>query len=143
MQIRFWEAKDIPVLAELEKKCFSDPWTEEMLFDGIKYPYYYGFLAEEEGQVCAYSLLSVLFEDAEIPNIAVDIPYRKRGIAKALMTSMHGFAKEKGATTCFLEVRSSNLAAQKLYEGLGYERYGVRARYYSDGEDAVLMKKDL
>ncbi len=143
MKIRRLEEKDVSVLAEMEKRCFIDPWTEEMLSDCLRYPYYYGLIAEEGGQVCGYCVLIVLFEDGEIANIAVDIPYRGRGIAKALMDYAHGLAKSLGAERCLLEVRQSNAAAISLYQGFGYEEYGVRERYYPDGENARLMRKEF
>lgn len=143
MQIREWTKEDIDVLAEMEERCFKEPWTKEMLSDCLRYPIYNCFLAEEGGQVCGYCCLITVYEDAEVGNIAVDKPFRGRGIAQALMQAMHERAKEKGATQCLLEVRVSNTPAISLYQKFGYEIYGVRARYYEDGEDAFVMKKDL
>ena len=143
MIIREWTKEDIPTIAEMEQRCFRDAWTEEMLSDTLRYPIYNCFLAEEGGQVCGYCCLIVVCEDAEVGNIAVDAPFRGRGIAKALMEAMHERAKEKGATQSFLEVRVSNENAIALYKKLGYEGYGIRARYYEDGEDALVMKRAL
>ena len=143
MTIRAWTKEDIPVLAKIERECFTAPWTEDMLADCLRYPIYNCFLAEEGGQVCGYCCLIVVCEDAEVGNIAVDFPFRGRGIAKALMEKMHTCAKEKGATQCFLEVRVSNENAIALYKKFGYEPYGIRAKYYEDGEDALAMKREL
>ena len=143
MIIRPWTKEDIPVIAEMERRCFHDAWTEEMLSDTLRYPIYNCFLAEEGGQVCGYCCLIVVCEDAEVGNIAVDTPFRGKGIGKALMDAMHQRAKEKGATQSFLEVRVSNANAIALYKKFGYESYGIRARYYEDGEDAMVMKRAL
>ncbi len=143
MTIRFWEEKDIDVIAKIEQECFIAPWSKEMLCDCLRYPYYRCFVAEEGGQVCGYCCLIALFEDGEVANIAVSKEYRGRGIAKALMKTMHDTAKRNGATRCLLEVRKSNAPAISLYQGFGYQKYGERARYYEDGEDAILMQKDL
>ena len=143
MIIREWTKEDIPVIAEMERRCFHDAWTEEMLSDTLRYPIYNCFLAEEGGQVCGYCCLIVVCEDAEVGNIAVDTPFRGKGIGKALMEAMHQRAKEKGATQSFLEVRVSNANAIALYKKFGYESYGIRARYYEDGEDAMVMKRAL
>ena len=143
MIIREWTKEDIPVIAEMEGRCFHDAWTEDMLGDCLRYPIYNCFLAEEGGQVCGYCCLIVVCEDAEVGNIAVDTPFRGKGIGKALMEAMHQRAKEKGATQSFLEVRVSNANAIALYKKFGYESYGIRARYYEDGEDAMVMKRAL
>ncbi len=143
VQIRPWTAEDIPVLTKMERECFVDPWTEEMLKDCLRYPYYHCFLAEEGGQVCGYCCLIHLFEDGEIANIAVESSFRGRGIAKLLMESMHERAKTLGGVRTLLEVRKSNTPAVRLYESFGYKQYGVRARYYEDGEDALLMERKL
>lgn len=140
MIIREWTKEDLSVIAEMERRCFYDAWTEEMLADTLRYPIYNCFLVEEGGQVCGYCCLIVVCEDAEVGNIAVDLPFRGRGVGKALMEKMHERARAKGATQCFLEVRVSNQNAIALYKKFGYESYGIRARYYEDGEDAVVMK---
>ena len=143
MYIRAWEKTDLEILAKMEQSCFKDPWSKELLEDTFKYPYYHCYLAEEEGQVCGYCCLIVLFEDAEIGNIAVDAAFRGRGIATELMKTMHKKARDLGAKRCLLEVRVSNAPAIALYEKFGYQRYGVRAKYYEDGEDAFVMEKTL
>lgn len=143
MQVRSWEQKDITKLAEMERRCFSDPWTEQMLADTLKLPVYHGFLVEEQGEILGYASMIVVCEDAEVGNIAVDLPFRGRGLSKVLMDAMHERAKSLGATQCFLEVRVSNAVAISLYQKYGYEKYGVRAKYYADGEDAFVMKKSL
>ena len=143
MIIRAWEEKDIPAIADIENKSFADPWTEGMLRDCLRYPIYHNFLAEEGGQVCGYCCLILLFEDAELANIAVAPTYRGQGVGKLLMEKMHSYAKAFGAERMLLEVRVSNQSAIGLYEKYGYERYGLRENYYADGEDAYLMQKSL
>ncbi len=143
MRIRKWEEADISTLVETERRCFSDPWTEQMFSDCLKLPVYHCFLAEEDEKIVGYSVLIAVCEDADVANIAVDPPFRGKGIAKALMETMHGQAKSSGATQCFLEVRVSNVAAIALYRAYGYETCGLRKGYYADGEDAFVMKKTL
>jgi ribosomal-protein-alanine N-acetyltransferase len=134
---------DVEVLAEMEKRCFKEPWTAEMFSALLSYPFQHGFIAEEGGQVCGYCCLSVVFDEAEILNIAVDTSYRKRGFGEQILESVLEKAKELGAEKCFLEVRVSNFPAISLYEKYGYQTFGVRAKYYPDGEDAYVMKKVL
>ena len=144
MIVRAWQEKDIEIIAEMEKRCFTDPWTKEMLSDVLKYPLYGSFLVEDGGQVCGYAcLIGIPNVEATVANIAVDAPFRGKGYAKVLMDAMHTRAKEIGAEECFLEVRVHNVPAIALYQSYGYETFGVRAKYYPDGEDAYVMKKTL
>lgn len=143
MTVRAWTKEDVAAIAEIERQSFSDPWTEDMLKDALRFPVYHTFLAEEGGQVCGYSCLIVLFEDAELANIAVAPTCRGKGVGKLLMEKMHEKAKALGAERVLLEVRVSNESAIGLYEKYGYSRYGKREKYYADGEDAYLMAKTL
>lgn len=141
--IRAWEEKDLSVIAEAEKRCFSDPWSQAALRSAFQSPFNHNILLEADGTVQGYACLFVLFEEAEIQNIAVDIPFRKQGIGRALLQYAHKKAKALGAEICFLEVRESNKNAISLYQSEGYEIYGARHKYYEDGETALVMKKIL
>ena len=144
MILRAWRETDIDEIAKMEGRCFFDPWTKDMLLDVLKYPLYSSFLVEDEGKICGYAcLIGIPFAEATVANIAVDTPFRGKGIGQMLMDAMHARAKEINAEECFLEVRVSNIAAIALYKKYGYETYGVRAKYYPDGEDAYVMKKQL
>lgn len=143
MKLRLWEREDIESISQIEQICFSDPWSKAAFEEVAFSPFRHCFLVEDGGQVCAYSCLFVLFEDAEVQNIAVSPAARGKGYAKALLREMHEKAKALGAKRCLLEVREGNAPALALYESFGYTRYGLRGKYYADGENAVLMQKDL
>ncbi len=142
MFIRPWKKSDIDEIARIEAFSFVDPWTRENLSDVLKYSHYRSFLIEDGGRVLGYACLIVMFDMAEIANVAVASPYRGRGIGKALMDVMESEARRSGARECLLEVRVSNGKAISLYEKCGYVAYGTRPRYYGN-EDALLMKKVL
>ncbi len=141
MTIRAFTQQDIPKIAELEKLCFSDPWQADAFYAVCRYPVLYGLVAEEDGEIVGYCCTQVLFEDAELQNIAVAPKMRGRGLATDLLTAAEENAKTLGAEKCFLEVRVGNTPAIRLYEKFGYERIGVRKGYYGEGEDAILMRK--
>ena len=143
MIAREWTKSDISQIAEIEKRCFSDPWSEQAFESGMNSPFFYGILFEEGGQVCAYACEMVIFEDAEILNVAVVPSFRRRGLGKELMLSLENYAKNKGAERLLLEVREGNIPARGLYEKQGFEAYGVRKNYYEDGENAVVMQKKI
>ena len=144
MILRAWEKKDVDTIAEMEKRCFpQDAWTKGMLSELLDSPYEWAVLAEEGGQVCGYACLFTLFETADLMNIAVDEPFRGRGIACRLIEALHKNAKELGAERVMLEVRVSNAPAIALYKKYGYEKIAVRKNYYGNGEDADIMQKML
>ncbi len=143
MQARDWTKEDIAGIAALEKACFSDPWSEEAFFAAFSSPYFAGVLIEDNGKLAAYACASALFEDAEISVVAVAPEYRRRGLGKAVLCELEKRVREKGAERIFLEVRVSNESALGLYRGAGFESFGVRKKYYADGEDAFVMRKEL
>lgn len=143
MIAREWTKSDISQIAEIEKQCFSDPWSEQAFESGMNSPFFYGILFEEGGQVCAYACEMVIFEDAEILNVAVVPSFRRRGLGEELMLALENYAKNKGAERLLLEVREGNIPARGLYEKQGFEAYGVRKNYYEDGENAVVMQKKI
>jgi ribosomal-protein-alanine N-acetyltransferase len=82
--------------------------------------------------------------DIELLNIAVDPDYRRRGLGRMLLDVVERRGRERGGEQVFLEVRRSNLGAQRLYEAAGFSQCGIRKGYYSDnGEDAILLTRNL
>ena len=143
MTLREWRVEDVPNIVALEKICFSDAWTEEEIQSCLRFPLYKTFLLELDGELVGYACETVLFEDAEILNIAITPKYRKKGYGKKLLTEMLIAAKKLGAEQAFLEVRESNSSAKGLYVAFGFEQMGLRKGYYPDGEDAIVMTKKL
>ena len=140
--IRPWETADTKAVAEIEARSFSDPWNEKMLAETLRMPAFKGFVYEENGEVIGYIGL-ILPDDAEIALIAVREDHRRRGIGEKLLERAAEEAKEGGAKNVFLAVRTGNSAARALYEKNGFVPVYVRNRYYSDGEDALVMVRSL
>ena len=91
-----------------------------------------------------YAGMQVVLDEAEITNIAVDAPYRKRGIAGKLLESLEIICRKKNVKYLHLEVRESNTAARSLYGKMGFEIDGIRKSFYQKPtENAVLMTKVL
>lgn len=135
---------DLPALAELEKVCFSRPWSASALAETMCGEGAVFYTAKEDGIPVGYVGSFAAGDEREITNIAVSPGYRRRGIAKALLTALIAEAKERGTGRILLEVRMSNLPARTLYESLGFVCDGVRKRYYRDPvEDAILMSLPL
>ena len=143
VEIRKFTDTDLGRLALLEKGCFSDAWTMEMLCDTAKQDGFCCLLATLHGEEIGFVYGNVVFEDAELYKVAVLPEYRGKGFGKELAQAFIAAVQEKGARQIFLEVRVSNQAALSLYLGQGFERVRLRKRYYSDGEDCLELKKDL
>ena len=136
-------AEHIPAVAEMERLCFSEPWSEKSLGiltgDGAV-----GFVALEGGQVTAYVGMMLVLDEGQITNVATHPDYRRKGYAAAVLDRLIAYSQVVGVSEIFLEVRRSNNAAIKLYEKMGFETVGMRKSFYrAPIEDAILMKKTL
>ena len=114
-----------------------------MFGEGCSSKWFYGVCAVEDGEIVGYACETVLFENAEVDNIAVAESCRRRGVGKKLLKKLETEAKERGARVILLEVRVSNAPAMTMYLKEGFKGIYVRPRYYPDGEDAVVMQKEL
>ena len=95
-------------------------------------------------EILGFAGLWFMADEAHLTTIGVREEHRRRGIGELLLISCIELAIEKGASVASLEVRMSNLGAQALYEKYGFNKVGVRPRYYTDnGEDALIMTTDL
>ena len=143
MIIRKWEEKDNIRICELEKECFSDPWSYNMIADTFSSPNFLGYVIEENEVVQGYIGSTFLFEDAEILLVAVSKEFRKRGFGELLVRTDLDHLKEKGVEKVFLEVRKSNIPAFSCYQKCGFVPIGIRKGYYGNGEDAIVMERKL
>ena len=136
----------LPEALRIEAGSFSEPWslaTFEALFFPPTPTAVTLAAVTGEGKLAAYAGAQVLFDEAEILNIAVAPEYRRRGLARALMTALDRAFVQRGVSRAYLEVRRSNLPAHTLYLSLGYREIGVRRNYYtSPVEDAIVMVKE-
>ena len=98
---------------------------------------------EEDGRLIGAVSCSTTDYDADIEGITIDNDFRRNGFAKALLGLLEVKLKEKKIEKVFLEVRINNTPAKNLYLSAGYEQINIRKKYYSDGEDAVIMAKEL
>lgn len=138
--IRPMERTDVNRVHEIECTCFRSPWSKLALLGELRNEVAHYLVMEVDGVICGYGGMWVLFEEAHVTNVAIMPDYRGAGRGKRLMLAMMRHAVKRGAEKMTLEVRESNLVAQKLYAGLGFEQNGIRPGYYSDtGEGAKLL----
>lgn len=142
MIIEKMTADHIKAAAEIEKKCFVHPWSEQSLESEMNGENSI-FLIASEGEVpIGYVGLSVVLDEGYMGNLAVVEDYRRKGVGRALMKELIDKSKEQNLAFITLEVRPSNTPAVKLYESLGFKEAGRRKNYYKEPtEDALLLTK--
>lgn len=140
IKLRLMEYSDISAVAALERECFSDAWSENMIREELCNEFCDMYVAEEDGRVAGYAGVQIILDEGYITNVAVSAASRRRGIGRALVERLVKTARERSLAFITLEVRRSNLAAISLYESFGFKLEGVRAGYYRNpDEDALLM----
>ena len=147
LQIRRMEERDLPAVRELELQCFSDPWTETMLRDMLESSLDSCFilLIGEEQKAAGYATVRVLGDEAELMRICVAPEFRGRGWSGPLLEEGMREMTRRGAAAATLEVRAGNVPAIRLYERHGFQKEGIRKKYYRDPvEDAAIYwNRDL
>lgn len=134
----------LPQIMEIERACFSDPWSENSMTAQLTGKYSLCALASCNGEIAGYVMAVALYEGAEILNVAVSPSHRRQGLGRMMMESILSQCRQKGVERAFLEVRAGNDAAIRLYESFGFKKYGVRKDYYIEpAEDAALMVVEL
>jgi [ribosomal protein S18]-alanine N-acetyltransferase len=124
----------------IERAAAPHPWTRGILLDELNHTDTRTYkVAVNDGVVVGFGGVLYQVGEAHITNVAVAPEWRRNGIARALMVSLMNAAISGGATVATLEVRTSNLGAQRLYHQFGFIPAGVRPGYYADGEGAVIM----
>jgi len=132
--IRLATKEDIKSIKTIENRCFSDFWTEKMLLESLDNGCI--MVVIDLGEKIA--VYAVIYPSGDITNIAVLPEYRSLGYGKILVAEIIKQAQFNNIERIFLEVRSSNNIAIKLYEKCGFKLISCRKRYYKDGEDALI-----
>ncbi len=136
--------RDIPDVQEVENVSFPIPWPPNAFRHELTQNRNARYIvARLEGSIVGYAGLWLMVDEAHITTFAVLPKFRRRRIGQRMLQRLFEIAHEVGAEWLTLEVRVSNLAAQKLYEKYGFRRAGIRRHYYSDNnEDALIMWTD-
>ena len=146
MNLRAADKADAALMASVHAQAFDRPWDQRDFEELLAGSGVFAFVALDEDPA-GVVLCRALAGEAEILTVAAPPWARRRGIAKALIVAALAMARELGAATAFLEVDVDNAAAVALYEGLGFERAGLRKAYYDRGAagraDALVMRLDL
>ena len=133
----------IEPIAEIEKRCFSDPWSVNSIGSELKNSLSLWLVAQDGDRVAGYVGSQTVLGEADMMNIAVATSHRRCGIAQNLVEALVAQLRKKEAYQLTLEVRASNDPAVALYEKLGFAQVGRRPNYYTKPkEDALILRKE-
>lgn len=143
MEFKRMMAEHVSQVAELEKQCFSSPWSEKSVSSELSNPLSLWIVATENNRVVGYVGSQSVIGEADMMNIAVAPEYRRRGVANALIIELISQLASRDVHSLTLEVRASNIPAITLYEKLDFVQVGCRPNYYSSPkEDALILRKE-
>lgn len=134
------EKEHVAAIAELEKSCFSAPWTEKGIAEELENENAHFLSAVSGEKILGYIGVHEICGEAYIDNVAVHHDYRRFGLGEKLLQTAQKNAFGRGCNFISLEVRKSNIGAISLYNKLGYQTVGERKNFYTNPtEDAVIM----
>jgi ribosomal-protein-alanine N-acetyltransferase len=146
LSLRPATTEDIPNILAIENKVHVAPWNEGHFLSELTKPYSQFLVMtddETDELITGYVVFWILFDECQILNIAVDLPYRGLGIAKQMVRKAAALAFKKGIKKVVLDVRKSNMAAVQLYQGMNFSITHIRKGFYTNGEDAYQMTLNL
>ncbi len=133
----------LPQVLELEKVCFSLPWSRDAFLPELRDPACCWLAALDSGEVVGYAGMQTVLDEGYISNIAVSPAHRKQGLGMALVDALQREGRRRRLSFLTLEVRVGNAEARRLYERAGFREAGLRPGYYEKPrEDALLMTYD-
>ncbi len=138
--LRPMQPSDLSAAMELDALCLPKPWSEAVWREELGSPFGLYLVLEEGGGIFGQIGVRHVLDELHITTLAIRPERRRQGYARTLLRA--ALAAFPEARRVHLEVRPTNAAARALYEALGFQRTGLRRRYYGD-EDALLMTLDL
>lgn len=134
----------IDLILPIENSCYSDPWNSSHFLYEIYNPHSKSYVAlSDKNSVTGYIITHHILENIFVLNLAVNSCFRKTGVASKLLDHLFCIAKKENVNTVDLEVRKSNKIALSLYRKEQFKIIGERRKFYSDGEDAIIMRKSI
>jgi len=143
IRIETFQPKHIDQVYDISAEAFPLPWSKEELLRETYNEGAVNLVSLIDDEVVGYLQCWYTFDEADLINIAVKSSHKREGIAHAMMIYLLEILRQKGIANIFLEVRVSNLPAQKFYESFHFKIVNRRKRYYINGEDAFIMSLDL
>jgi len=144
VSIRLPQPGDVRSLEDAEELCFKDPWPGHFFVSELFAPgRFHRLFVNASGELVAYLFSAWQYLDLHVLKVATLPGYRRCGLARRLMEMAESHAAEMCGDSITLEVRPENTAAIALYRNRGYSYVSHNHQYYADGEDAIVMTKDV
>lgn len=136
---------DLQQVMCIEEEAFPDPWHISFFKREIqkRKKNTHLYVGRLNDQVIGYIVFYTVGYECHILNIAVETTYRRRGVGKYLLECTFENIKKNKVKEIFLEVSVKNTAALELYRKYGFQVFGVRKKYYSNGDDAYVLRKEM
>lgn len=132
----------IQAIKHLETEQNISILSEFSIKSDFENPNYHYFIAKLKNEIVGYIAIVMIMDHIDILSVVVKKEYQRQGIAKSLLSFIMKLGKENHIEQCFLEVRESNLKAQRLYHNFGFSLISTRKGYYSNPhENALIYKK--
>ncbi len=132
----------LPAVLELERVCFSLPWSREAFLPELRDPSCFWLAVLTEDDLAGYAGMRTVLDEGYISNIAVAPVLRRQGVGQSLVEALIREGERRQLSFLTLEVRMGNAPARRLYERMGFREVGVRPGYYEKPrEDALLMTR--
>jgi len=144
-EVRRMQLADLPDVLRNERQGYTHPWTEGIFRDCLRNGQEC-WLLMSSGQNVGHGILSVAAGESHLLNVCVHPDFQGHGFGRIIVEHVLARARAGEASTIFLEVRPSNLAACELYDKLGFNEVGIRENYYPSKvgrEDALVLAKEL
>lgn len=139
------QISDLDKVIEIETNNYPVPWSKNLMKDCLKADYHCITL-QQNSEIIGYAFLMTAYDESHLLNMCIDSTYQSHGYGRKLLQYLENICKYSHSKIFLLEVRESNLIAQKLYTSFGFSQIGIRKNYYrclKGREHALVMTKQL
>ena len=143
MTFKNLSALDVEKITEFNKQYFLDGWTESMIISAFSTQRFCVLGAFLEEELVGYIAFTIGLDSADIESVVVKPTERKKGVAISLIKKAEEQIKDCKIDKILLEVREGNIPAISLYQKSNFRVISKRNKYYHDGENALVMIKEL
>lgn len=136
---------DFMDVKSIERLGQKSPWSDDALLQELtdNHAFHFGFFAEQGTRLTSFILSRMVLDEVHIHHVCTLPDFRRKGFARKLLNHVIETARSQSAEKAFLEVAGPNIAARDLYAQAGFKKDYVRKKYYSTGDDAIVMSRSL